>query len=101
MTKFSEEQVHQHLYQTGLEALIMDNAELDVTPAAPDCDGDEDDFRLWRIIKERAFAKLRWLHWSVRYGEFIGSKVKLPTDSTTPMELDLLGTQTTDFSSWN
>jgi hypothetical protein len=28
----------------------------------------------------------------MRYGEFIGSNVKLPTDNTRPMELDLIGT---------
>lgn len=96
MTMFSEDEVHQHLYQTGLEAVIVDSVELDGLSIEPDDDvndtENEDDFQLWRIIKDRAFAKIGRLHNSLRYGEFIGSKVNLPTDGTKPMELDLLGT---------
>ncbi len=36
-------------------------------------------------------SKLLQLHRTVRYGTFVGSKVKLPIDKTRPMELDLLG----------
>lgn len=103
-TKFTEEQVHQHLFQQGLESVIDDapafdaeslgepvaapeSAPLDETGAA--YDGVE--FELWRIVKAKALEKLGRLHRRIRYGEFIGSKVKLPIDSTRPIELDLLG----------
>tara|TARA_R110002074_G_C12496024_1_gene662181 strand:+ start:356 stop:1648 length:1293 start_codon:yes stop_codon:yes gene_type:complete len=96
MGKFSENQVHQYLYQVGLEAVISDCPDLDGPPNHTDEDVDDiqgaEDFQLWRIIKSRALAKLQRLHSSVRYGEFIGSKIKLPIDDTKPMELDLLGT---------
>jgi hypothetical protein len=93
MAAFSEEQVHQHIYRVGLEAVIVDIPEFDGPPATTVGDiEDEEDFQFWRIIRARALAKLRRLHRSVRYGDFIGSKVKLPTDGTKPMELDLLGT---------
>jgi hypothetical protein len=86
MTKFSEEVVHDYMFKTGLTALVDDSAAFDEEAV-----DDPDDFQLWRIIKARALAKLERLHNSVRCGEFIGSKVKLPTDHTRPMELDLLG----------
>lgn len=86
MAQFSEEAVHDYLFKTGLTDLIDETAALDEMPV-----GDEDDFQLWRIIKARALTKLKRLHNSVRYGEFWGSKIKLPTDHTRPMELDLLG----------
>ena len=96
MVVFSEDEVHQHLYQVGLEAVIKDCPEFDGSTLAADEERgdmeDEENFQLWRIIKARAFSKLRRLHRSIRYGDFIGSKVKLPTNSTKPMELDLLGT---------
>jgi hypothetical protein len=93
MAAFSEEQVHQHLYQVGLEAMIVNCPELDEPSNAADGDiEDGEDFEFWRIIKARAFARLLRLHRSIRYGDFIGSNVKLPTDNTRPMELDLLGT---------
>lgn len=53
---------------------------------------DNVDFQLWRLLKERALAKLQALHRTVRYGRFLGSKVKLPIDKTRPMELDFIGT---------
>jgi hypothetical protein len=102
--KFSEEQVHKHLYEQGLERLIDDVLEFDVEcvtePVAAtestrsdesEAVYDEVEFELWRIIKAKALEKLERLHRTIRYGEFIGSKVKLPIDSTRPMELDLLG----------
>ena len=102
--RFSEQQVHEYLYQQGMERLIEDVPEFECHAAAGSTaaaetetlrDGDEADdeinFELWRIIKERALEKLERLHRTIRYGEFIGSKVKLPIDSTRPMELDLLG----------
>lgn len=95
MAKFSDNDVHQFVHARGLEALVKDRPQLDVEvteeKAAEALDGDEEDFALWRIIKARAIGKLERIHNSVRYGTFVGSKVKLPTDHTTPMELDLLG----------
>ncbi|WP_175583432.1 hypothetical protein [Salipiger sp. HF18] len=96
MSNFSENDVHEHLYATGLETVIVDCPEFD-TPegesiSAIDQRSDEYDFQLWRIIKARAFAKLERLHGTIRYGTFSGSKVNLPTDKTRPMELDLIGT---------
>lgn len=90
MTKFSEDDVHKHLHATGLESVIVDCPAFDVNEVEP-C-ADEPDFQLWRIIKSRAYAKLERLHGTIRYGTFVGSKIKLPTDHTKPMELDLLGT---------
>ncbi|WP_316199167.1 hypothetical protein [Bradyrhizobium sp. SZCCHNS2002] len=98
-TKFTEEDVHQHLYKQGLETLIVDAPGIDdvAEPLADDAevshadDGEETEFRLWQVIKARALEKLTGLHRTIRYSEFIGSKIKLPTDKTTPMELDLLG----------
>lgn len=86
MAQFSEEVVHDYLFKTGLTALVDDTTAFDEAQA-----DNPDDFQLWRIIKARALAKLERLHNSVRYGDFLGSKVKLPTDHTRPMELDLLG----------
>lgn len=96
MAAFSEDDVHKHLYTKGLEAVIVDCPEfdlpeVDLTPDAEQC-ADEYDFELWRIIKERAIAKLERLHGTIRYGTFVGTKIKLPTDNTKPMELDLIGT---------
>jgi hypothetical protein len=96
MTKFSEDDVHKHLYAKGLEALIVDCAEFDLlkiesTLTTTQC-FDEYDFQLWKIIKARVFARLERLHRTIRYGNFVGSKIKLPTDKTKPMELDLIGT---------
>lgn len=53
---------------------------------------DEPDFELWRVIKTRALEKIERLHTVIRYGEFLGSKVKLPTGEGKPMELDFIGT---------
>lgn len=86
MAQFSEEVVHNYLFKTGLTALVDDTAVFDGEKV-----DDPEDFQLWRIIKARALAKLERLHNSLRCGEFIGSKVKLPTDQSRPMELDLLG----------
>lgn len=90
-TKFSEDQVHEYLYQRGLEALIEDVPEIDVDPEALPPMEEDVDFELWRILKARAVEKIEALHDSIRYGRFLGSKVKLPTDNTRPMELDLFG----------
>ncbi len=97
MAAFSEDDVHKHLYAKGLEAVITDCPELDAPeaeapPSTAEEDADEPHFQLWRIIKARAMAKLERLHRTIRYGTFVGTKIKLPTDNSTPMELDLIGT---------
>ncbi len=90
-TKFSEDQVHEYIYQQGLEALIEDISELNVDPDALPLKEEDIDFELWRILKARAVEKIESLHDTIRYGHFLGSKIKLPTDNTRPMELDLFG----------
>ncbi|WP_244513143.1 MULTISPECIES: hypothetical protein [unclassified Ensifer] len=93
MSTHTEEQVHEHLYAVGLEAVVKDCPILDHPGPLPDIDPEaEPSFELWRLIKTRAYGRLRRLHNTVRYGSFVGSKVSLPTDSSRPMELDLLGT---------
>lgn len=90
-TKFSEGQVHEYLFQRGLEALIEDVPEFNVDPdTQPSIEADID-FELWQILKARAVEKIKALHDSIRYGHFLGSKINLPTDNTRPMELDLFG----------
>lgn len=89
---FSEDEVHRLIYHRGLEALTEEETEVVKALAHSDSDGDEPEFELWRVIKALAEDKIRATHESMRYGEFIGSKIKLPTDGTRPMELDLLGT---------
>ncbi len=95
MAAYSEDDVHKYLHAKGLEALIIDCPEFDLseveTSTVVQCP-DEYDFQLWRIIKARALARLKRLHGTIRYGTFVGTKIKLPTDKTTPMELDLIGT---------
>lgn len=88
---FSENQVHEYLYQQGLEALIEDVAEIDVVLEARAPMEEDVEFELWRILKARAVEKIEALHDSIRYGRFLGSKIKLPTDNKRPMELDLFG----------
>ena len=96
MAAFPEDEVHEHLYAKGLEAVIVDCPEFDLPEAGLASDAeqcaDEYDFELWRIIKARAIAKLERLHATIRYGTFVGTKVNLPTDNTKPMELDMIGT---------
>jgi hypothetical protein len=90
--QFSEEQVHEFVFAKGLEALIDDCAEIDLpSDIGPRPDDFDDDFQLWRIIKAKAMEKISRLHRLVRYGELIGSKIKLPIDKSKPMELDMLG----------
>lgn len=95
---FSEEQVHDYIFTRGMEALIVDSNEL--TEALLFGMGDDPadggysehgEFKLWKIIKQRVLSEIDRVHSSIRYGEFVGSKVDLPTDRTRPMQLDLLG----------
>jgi hypothetical protein len=91
-SSFSEEEVHQFLYKQGLENVIIETPEPDKTSSLEITGPEEADFELWRIIKAKAEAKLRKIDGGIRYGEFLGSKIQLPTDKSKPMELDLLGT---------
>jgi hypothetical protein len=91
--KFSEEEVHQCIWATGIAELI---AETDAFDADTACGVEhneygESNFELWRLIKYKALEKLENLHNLMTEGKLIGSKVKLPTDGTRPMELDFLG----------
>jgi hypothetical protein len=90
---FSEEQVHQHIWATGISNLIAEtDAFNDPLASGVECDEyGEPCFELWRLIKHKALEKLRALHNLMAEGKIIGSKVKLPTDVTRPMELDFLG----------
>ncbi|WP_179363921.1 hypothetical protein [Rhizobium sophoriradicis] len=93
MATHKEEQVHQHLFEVGLEAVVKDCPEFDDPQPEPEIDPEaEPNFELWRLIKRRAYDRLRGLHYTVRYGTFVGSKIALPIDASRPMELDLLGT---------
>lgn len=95
---YSEDQVHAHMYACGMESLVTDCEELEDALSHLSArihtindDSDESGFELWKIIKKRVLERIDRIHNSVRYGTFIGSKIKLPTDRTRPMELDLLG----------
>jgi hypothetical protein len=92
----NENNVHAYLYHVGLEAVIDDaeealNVALPNTPKATE-EFDPPEFELWMLLKRKAIEKLRYLHRLSMYGSFIGTKVNLPTDKTTPMALDILGT---------
>ncbi|GBQ83802.1 hypothetical protein AA14337_2685 [Acetobacter malorum DSM 14337] len=96
MTTFSEEDVQKHLFAVGLDAVLEDD-EVRLEAATPTSSGalsefDIPDFELWKLLKERALEKLRYLHDLTRGGEFIGAGINLPIDKTRHMFLDLLGT---------
>ena len=88
-SKFSEDEIHTWIHKTGMETLVSDCPEVDLENNSYNAD---EEFELWRLIKQKAFSKLSRIHNTVRYGEFIAPKLKLPTDKATPMELNLLGT---------
>ncbi len=58
MSNFSENDVHEYLYASGLETVIVDCPEFGTPEGDPisviDQCSDEYDFQLWRIIKDRA-----------------------------------------------
>jgi len=92
-TKFSEEAVHQHIWATGVAELIAETSAFEhdtVTGVSHDEYG-ESSFELWRLIKHKTLEKLKRLHNLMTEAKLVGSKVKLPTDGTRPMELDFLG----------
>jgi hypothetical protein len=97
--RFSEDDFHKFVYEVGLKGVITSDFPIPVEdrPAAQS-DGEEPAFEgepafeLWRMMRERAVTRLAKLHDSIRYGQFIGSKIRLPTGEGKRMELDLLGT---------
>ena len=50
-SSFSEEELHQFLYQQGLENVIIETPEPDKTSSLEITGPEEADFELWRIIK--------------------------------------------------
>lgn len=90
---FSEEEVHQYIWATGIATLISrtDAFDGDSASGVTHDEYGEMNFELWRLIKHKALEKLKRLHLLMVEGDLIGSKVKLPTDGTHPMELDFLG----------
>ncbi len=90
--KLTEKEVHQHIFKMGMEALTDQESECVEVCVPVEPGSDEPAFELWRLIKYQTEDKIRTIHRSLRFGEFIGSKIKLRTDTTMPMELDLLGT---------
>jgi hypothetical protein len=96
---FVENDVHKVLYaKGGLETFVQDSPEIEQALAEAEYKPPNDrnkyigpDFELWKFVKSRAIQKIGRLHRTIRYGNFIGSKVNLRTDDTKPMQLDLLG----------
>jgi hypothetical protein len=88
---FTEKQVHEHIYQVGLETLIV--MDFPASEAEPSLDPDDDElpFELWRVLKARAYARLKRLHNLMAAATITGSKVKLTTSGPSWMELDLIG----------
>ncbi|MFT9450357.1 hypothetical protein [Gluconobacter japonicus] len=96
MNTFSEEDVQNHLFAVGLGSVLEDD-EMRLEEAIPRSSGslselEIPEFELWKLLKERALEKLRYLHDLTREGEFIGAGINLPIDKTRHMFLDLLGT---------
>ncbi len=96
---FSEDDFHKFVYEVGLKGVITSDFPIPVEDRpAVQSDGEEPAFEgepafeLWRMMRERAVTRLAKLHESIRYGQFIGSKIRLPTGEGKWMELDLLGT---------
>ncbi len=102
MEKLSERKVHDYLFKKNdMEILVVDTPEIEYLLANVDnpinrmLDNEdistEADFELWRILKNQYIKKILALHEKCKYGKFIGSNIKLPTDKTKPMELDIIG----------
>ncbi len=91
---FDEDAVHKLLYEVGLEKVIADPdpAVFEESHVGARLTDEGIPFEFWRVLKAKALRRIERMHNLIRYGEFIGSNVKLPTDHTTPMELDLIGT---------
>ena len=101
MTKkrLSENDFHEFIYKVGPQGLITSEFPSPVEDEfTAQSDGeepafeDEPPFELWRVMRERAITRLAKLHNLIRYGEFIGSKIRLPTEEGKRMELLPAGT---------
>jgi hypothetical protein len=97
---FTENDVQKALYaKGGLETFVQESPEIEKALAEaayepPKIDPDQypgPEFELWKFVKSRTLQKIGRLHRTIRYGDFIGSKINLRTDHTKPMQLDLLG----------
>ncbi|EPA95429.1 NERD domain-containing protein [Pseudomonas sp. G5(2012)] len=102
MSKLYERDFHNFIFKKKeMELLIADPLGLDAEIASTEShlnysfdeiySADELEFELWKIIKKRCLEKIKTLHEKIKYGHLIGSDIKLPTDNTKPMEMDLLG----------
>lgn len=90
-SQYSEDQVHNRILAAGLAALIEDAVLPVADPTDEPIDSAGVPFELWRVMWTRAVERIGRLHQLVRHGDIIGSKLKLRTDATRPMELDFLG----------
>lgn len=70
-TNFSKDEVHEHIYQQGMEALVVDFLQLKQDKSNYKS---REEFELWKLIKQKALSKLSQIHDSVCYGEFIAKK---------------------------
>ena len=102
MSKLYERDFHNFIFQKKkMELLIADAPLLDSEIASTQdhlntnydniYSADDLEFELWKIIKKRCLEKISSIHQKIKYGHLIGSDIKLPTDSSKPMEMDLLG----------
>lgn len=91
---FDEDAVHELLYEVGLEKVIFnpDATVFEASQSGAPLTDEGVPFEFWRVLKAKALLRIERMHKLIRYGEFVGSKVKLPTDRSRPMELDLIGT---------
>lgn len=66
-----EKENHQYLHCGGLEPLTHDEPD-EARAFLSGSYYEENGFELWRLIKSRAESKIRSIHESTHYGEFIG-----------------------------
>lgn len=90
---FSEDEVHQYIWATGLADLMDEGdwAEPPPTHGVPTTFEDVS-FELWRVIRRRAVERIRRLHHLISRGEIIGSRLSLPIAGAKATQLDFLGT---------
>ncbi|MCR8931124.1 MULTISPECIES: hypothetical protein [unclassified Pseudomonas] len=102
MSKLNERDFHDFIFKKkNMELLVADAPQLESEIASTHYhfdsiseevySADELEFDLWKIIKRRSLDKISSIHQKIRYGQLIASDIKLPTDSSRPMEMDLLG----------
>lgn len=93
---FSESEVHKHIEKSDFDSLLPGYEEyegkFDFEIASTK--SKEEDFEivfLWKILKKKAIEKIERIHYGMYDAEIISSKLKLPIDTTRPMELDFVG----------